>query len=82
MQKAESGTITAPPKPQLEKKKLIEIMVSEDGQFHIGWPINQQERCLVALAEAVKLVATTKPQPDMIQPAKPSVMDFIKGVKK
>jgi len=81
MQKAETSVIdaeTAATKPQLQK--LLEISVDKDNKIYVNWPVDKKELCIVGLAEAVKLVATYQ-APQIIKP-KPSIMDFVKGVKR
>ncbi len=81
MQKAETSTLDAEvvtKKPVISK--LIEISVDDKQMVYVNWPIDKKELCLTALCEALKLVATHKPI-EIIQP-KPSIMDFVRGIKK
>ena len=81
MQKAETSTIDA--KAAIEQPKLtklIEISVDDKNMVYVNWPVDKKELCLIALCEALKLVSTH--QPKIIEVHKPSVMDFIKGIKR
>ena len=81
MQKTETSTIDAKvvaDKPKIAK--LIEISVDEKQMVYVNWPVDKKELCLTALCEALKLVATY--QPKIIEPSKPSIVDFLKGVKR
>jgi hypothetical protein len=81
MQKAETSTLDMPKEATKPKiAKLIEISVDENQMVYVNWPIDKKELCLTALCEALKLVATHKPI-EIIQP-KPSIMDFVRGIKK
>ena len=84
MQKAETSVLDAEAKViELGKPtpvKLLEIAVDEKNMVYVNWPQNKKELCLVALCEALKLVSTY--QPNIVEPHKPNLMDFIKGIKK
>lgn len=81
MQKADTSTIDAKEvvaKPIISK--LIEISVDDKQMVYVNWPTDKKDLCLVALCEALKLVSTYKPS-EIIRP-KPSIIDFIRGIKK
>lgn len=81
MQKAETSTLDAQKvveKPKISK--LIEISVDDKQMVYVNWPIDKKELSLIALCEALKLVSTHKPV-EIIKP-KPSVMDFVRGIKR
>ena len=65
-------------KPKLAK--LIEISVDEKQMVYVNWPVDKKELTIVALCEALKLVAGY--QSPIVQVHKPSIMDFIRGVKR
>jgi hypothetical protein len=81
MQKAGTSTIDA--KAEIEKpkvSKLIDIAVDENNMVYVNWPMDKKELCITALCEALKLVANyQKPEPKIV---KPSIMDFVKGIKR
>lgn len=81
MQKGETSTIDAKAvadKPKVSK--LIDIAVDENNMVYVNWPMDKKELCITALCEALKLVASyQKPEPKII---KPSIMDFVKGIKR
>ena len=79
MQKTETGIL-----PQQEEKKpeltqLANVAVDKDNKIYINWPVDKKELVLVALGEAVKLVATY--QANTIVKPKPNIMDFVRGIK-
>ena len=78
MQKAETGVL-----PEVEKKpeliQLANVAVDKDNKIYINWPVDKKELVLVALGEAIKLVATY--QPDVIVKPQPKFMDFVRGIK-
>ena len=81
MQKAETSTLDAQAvveKPKLAK--LLEISVDDKNMVYVNWPVDKKELCLVALCEALKLVSTH--QPKIIEAPKPSIIDFVRGVKR
>lgn len=81
MQKAETSTVDA--QKEAKKPKIVDLMkisVDEEMKIYVNWPMDKKELCLVALAEAVKLVATYQP-PQIIRP-KPRFMDFVRGLKR
>ena len=81
MQKAETSTLDAQKvveKPKIAK--LIEISVDENQMVYVNWPTDKKELCLVACCEALKLISTHKPV-EIIQP-KPSILDFVRGIKR
>lgn len=84
MQKAETSVIDAEAKVEAiatpKPVKLLEIAVDEKNMVYVNWPMDKKELCLVALCEALKLVSTY--QPKIIEPPKPSIMDFVRGVKR
>ncbi len=81
MQKAETSTLNA---EEVAKKptvtKLIEISVDEEKKIYVNWPADKKQLCIVALAEAIKLVETYE-QPVIFKP-KPNLMDFVRGIKR
>jgi len=80
MQKAETSTIDAQAVTEKPKvAKLIEIMVDDKQMVYVNWPTDKKELCLTALCESLKLVSTWKPP--VIEVAKPSLMDFVRGIK-
>jgi len=81
MQKAETNALDAKAVVEAPKPvKLIEIAVDEKQMVYVNWPQDKKELCLVALCEALKLVSTY--QPKIIEVPKPSVMDFVRGIKR
>ena len=81
MQKAETSLI--PDQNPLEKPKiakLLDIAVDEKQMVYVNWPVDKKELCITALCEALKLVATY--QPKIIEAPKPSIMDFIRCIKR
>ena len=81
MQRAETGALDA--KKELEKPKiakLLELSVDEKNMVYVNWPVDKRELCLTALCEALKLVATYEQK--IIQAHKPSIMDFVRGIRK
>jgi hypothetical protein len=77
MQKGETGTINAEAeakKPNLTQ--VANIAIDEKGLLYVNWDLRRKEQTLVALAEAIKLVSTHKP--NIIEPARPS---FIEGTR-
>jgi hypothetical protein len=81
MQKPETGlldTQAVAKKPVITK--LLEISIDEEKKIYVNWPADKKEFCIVAMAEAIKLVETYQ-QPVIIKP-KPSLMDFVRGVKR
>ena len=81
MQKAETSTLDAKAVQAAPKiAKLIDIGVDEKSMVYVNWPVDKKELCLTALCEALKLVSTY--QPKVLEVPKPSILDFIKGVKK
>ena len=81
MQKAETNLLDA---KEVTKKpvltKLIDISVDEEKKIYVNWPPDKKELSIVALAEAIKLVATYQ-LPQIIKP-KPSFLDFVRGIKR
>lgn len=80
MQKVETSTLDAQAvteKPNIIK--LLDIGVDQNKMVYVNWPTDKKELCLTALCEALKLVSTY--QPPVIEKPKPSIIDFIKGVK-
>ena len=81
MQKAETNTLDAKAVVEAPKPvKLLEIAVDDKNMVYVNWPQDKKDICLVALCEALKLVATYKPI--IIEPPKPNIMDFVKGIKR
>ena len=81
MQKAETSTLDAQKVVEKPKvAKLIEISVDDKNMVYVNWPTDKKELCLTACCEALKLISTYQP-PIIIQP-KPSIMDFVRGIKK
>ena len=81
MQQAETSVLKAEEvakKPQVTK--LIEISVDDQKRVYVNWPADKKELCIVALAEAIKLVETYE-QPVIVKP-KPKLMDFVRGIKR
>jgi len=79
MQKAETGVLEQP-KEEHKLTKLADVSIDKDNKIYVNWPIDKKETVIVALAEAIKLVETYKTS-ELITP-KPSILDFIKGVKR
>ena len=80
MQKAETSTLDAQKEIQKPKvTELLKIAVDEEKKIYVNWPVDKKELCLVALAEAIKLVATYQ-TPQIIK-SKPSFLDFVRGIK-
>ena len=80
MQKAETSLLDAQKEAQKPKvTELLKIAVDEEKKIYVNWPADKKELCLVALAEAIKLVATYQ-MPQIIRP-KPSFLDFVRGIK-
>jgi hypothetical protein len=80
MQRAETSTLDAQAvveKPKIAK--LIEISVDEKQMVYVNWPVDKKELCVVALCEALKLVCNY--QKAIIEVHKPSIMDFVRGIK-
>lgn len=77
MQKAETSLIPDISKPKPKIAKLIDIAVDETNMVYVNWPTDKRELCLTALCEALKLVASYKVE----EKPKPSLIDFIRGVK-
>ena len=84
MQKAETNALDAQAKKTEDAKpqpvKLVEIAIDDKNMVYVNWPMDKKELCITALCEALKLVANHQ-KPLIIQP-KPSIIDFIRGVKK
>ena len=81
MQKAETSTLDAQKETQKPKvTELLKIAVDEEKKIYVNWPVDKKELCLVALAEAIKLVATYQ-MAQIIKP-KPNFMDFVRGIKR
>ena len=81
MQRAETSTVDAQAKAEQPKvTKLLEVAVDEKNMVYVNWPIDKKELCIVALCEALKLVATY--QPKIIEPEKPRFLDFVRGLKR
>lgn len=81
MQKAGTSTLDAQAvveKPKIVK--LLDISIDDKQMVYVNWPVDKKELCLTALCEALKLVSTY--QPKIIVQPKPSIIDFIRGVKK
>ena len=79
MQKAETGTLEQP-KKEIHVTKLAEVSVDAENKIYVNWPTDKKELVITGLAEAIKLVANYKA--NIVEKADPSLMDFIKGVKK
>lgn len=81
MQKAETSLLDA---QKVEEKpkitKLIDIAIDDKGLVYVNWPTDKKEVCLSALCESLKLVSTY--QPPVKESPKPSIMDFVRGIKK
>ena len=78
MQKAETGLLDT--KKETEKPiltRLVDISVDEKKMIYVNWNIDKKEQTLVALAEAVKLVATYK-KPLVEEVKRPT---FIEGTR-
>jgi hypothetical protein len=84
LQKAETNALDAQAKKVEDEKpkpiKLLEIAVDVNNMVYVNWPTDKRELCVTALCEALKLVASYE-KPLIIKP-KPSIIDFIRGVKK
>ncbi len=81
MQQAETSTIDAKAVVEaLKPVKLIDIAVDSKNMVYVNWPMDKKELCLIALCEALKLVSTY--QPKIIEPPKPNIMDFVRGIKR
>ena len=81
MQKAATSLLDTQKEAQKPKVvELIKIGVDEDKKIYVNWPTDKKELCIIALAEAIKLVATYQ-APQIIRP-KPSFLDFVRGVKR
>lgn len=81
VQKAETSTLDA--QTEVAKSKvtdLVKIAVDEAGKIYVNWPVDKKELVIGALAEAIKLVATYQTVAPVIH--KPSIMDFVKGIKR
>ena len=80
MQKAETGLLVTDPNQRPKVATLLTISLDEKNMVYVNWPIEKKELCLNALCEAMKLVALY--QPKIIEPPKPRMMDFIRGIKR
>lgn len=81
MQKAETSTLDAQAKINTANiTKLVDIAIDDKNMVYVNWPVDKKDICLTALCEALKLVATY--QPKIIEPPKPSIMDFVRGIKR
>ena len=97
MQKAETSLIpdqNPVEKPKITKiidipigDARIDIAVDDKGLVYVNWPIDKKDACLEALTlymnavcQSLKLVSTY--QKPIIEKAKPSIMDFVRGIKK
>ena len=81
MQKAETSLIPDQnPKDKPVLSKLMDIAIDEKNMVYINWPTDKKDICITALCESLKLVCTYQP-PVIIKP-KPSMMDFVKGIKR
>lgn len=81
MQQPKTSTVDA--EKEVKKPKIVDLLkvsVDEEMKIYVNWPTDKKELCLVALAEAVKLVATYLP-PKIVRP-KPSILDFIRSKKR
>jgi hypothetical protein len=79
MQKAETSTIDA--KMEVEKPKLtdlVKIAIDNEKKIYVNWPVDKKELCIIAMAEAIKLV--TSYEKPIIE--KPRFMDFVRGIKR
>jgi hypothetical protein len=80
MQRAETNTLDAQAKLNTANlTKLVDIAIDDKNMVYVNWPVDKKDVCLTALCEALKLVSTY--QPKIIEPSKPSIMDFIRGKK-
>ena len=80
MQRAETSLIPDQnPEGKPVLTELVKISLDEKKIIYVTWPLERKDEVLVALAEAVKLVATHQP-PIIIKP-KPSILDFVRGIK-
>lgn len=80
MQRAETNTLDAKKAQESSNiTRLLDIAVDDKNMVYVNWPFDKKDLCLIALCEALKLVSTYKP--NIIEPPKPRLMDFVRGRK-
>ena len=81
MQKAETSTLDAQAKVESPKMVVkIEISIDDHQKVYVNWPADKREQCVVAIAEAIKLIETYRKP--IVEVAKPSILDFVRGIKR
>ena len=69
----------SPIKVKPDISQLIQIGVDANSKIYVNWPVDKKELCIMALAEAMKLVATYEQK--IVKPAGNPIMNFVRGKK-